>query len=201
MRLALLLVLALLPAVLSADVYCGSPDVFISSMFPQTTLMLEDSCLVVDWAAGTFSLNGTTKFTKSATVSLPPVTVNGQAYLLANGGIAFSYPAENLTYCSQTAYSAPSLCPHFQRITTGPWLVNYRESGGSTVSITITYTAPDANSNGQQGSFLGAEIPFTYSCIGTCSLISNQVPQPSTLNVTVRRSNSSMHARASKAKT
>lgn len=197
MRLLLLLCgLALLASVRSADVYCATPNVFISSPFPQTTLLLETSCLVLDWPTGTFTMNGTTKYSKqdNPAVSLPPVTVTGQVYLLPDG-IGFSYPAENATYCSQSSYSAPPLCPLVQRSTTGPWKVFYRISGGTTTSIMIAYTAPDENSNGQPASFLGATSPFTYYCQGMCSDIADQVPQPDTLNVTVRRRLSSPNHR------
>lgn len=195
MRGALVLcLLALLGYSLSSDVYCSSPNVFISSPFLQTTLNLTTSCIVFNWTAGTFTLNGTTKYTKGeggTTVSLPPVTISGNVYILSNQGIAFSYPAENSTYCSQSSYSAPSLCPFFQRISTGPWLVAYPYSPTVTTSFTITYTAPTKNTNGWEYSFLGAEAPFTYTCIGTCSPISSQVPPapiPSNDSFTVRRS-------------
>jgi hypothetical protein len=172
--------------------YVSTPGIAIRSPLPNSKLILDISYLILDPDAGLFYLNVSSYFS-DGTVSgdLPVATAIGNLAFQSPGVILFSYPSENSSYCQQ-ARSSPSLCgspAYLQQITNGEFTFGAHPSTGAVTTLTIESSTSNPNPNPLGPlNFLGAYQAITYSCVGVCEELQSQVPQPESINVTVRRS-------------
>lgn len=160
------------------DLYTACPGVNIAPPFPQSTLTL--SCanlsLEISGAVKTFTLTVDSKYGQDSInqKQLPDVVLSGYVYFLTDQLLEFAFANGSVSACNDNN-GAPPLCPHLQEQMTGPWTFGYQNSGGGTVSLTIQTSARNDN----PVSFLGAKMPFTFTCSGSCSDISLQLPPAS----------------------
>lgn len=198
MRLLLLLLVLLVAASHGApSYYQARPGSAITSISSQTKLRDDVTNLAIDLDAGTFSFNFTI-YASGTNISpgyLPVATVYGNVGFTVDQEIVFS--AANLSQaCTQATSTEVDLCPFLATIVVGTWSFNYHLTGGATdwMSITTSTTTIDPNT-GKPLQFLGMNVNPTFYCAASpCASLASAVPQPSTLNVTVRlRSNSPTH--------
>lgn len=185
---ALLLLVSLFVATSVAvnSTYSATPNKPILPVFANTKLTLDSSYLILDLDAGLFYLNVSTLYENlPVSKELPVATATGYVSFQQGGIIMFTPTA-----CIQ-ARSAPSLCddpnPFLFQLINGPFYFGTVPSTGNVDELTIQSTTSNPNPNPLGPiNFLGATQPIAYTCSGTCASLNDQVPQPSTLNVTVR---------------
>lgn len=168
----LLVLLAELWLVRAANsTYAASPFVSITTPFPNTNskLLLKDGALTLDPEAGRFYMAVNLAYTDSlGPRDLHTVYLAGDFFLQAPSYVLFSYDARNCTDCCVEAQrNSPSMCPYLLTLTGGPFLYASNPSSASEPSETLLISeSTDVIDpvTGKLMNFLGAFIPFTWTC-------------------------------------
>jgi hypothetical protein len=187
----LLLLLLIASSLAVPSYYVAYPTSIITSISSQVKLRDDVANLALDLDAGTFSFNFSI-YASGQNINpgyLPTATVSGDVGFTTQQAIIFS--ADNLTLaCTQASSPELSLCPFIASIILGTWTFDYHVTADATdwLSITTSTTTIDPNT-GKPLQFMGLNANPTFTCAAPpCASLASAVPQPSTLNVTVRRS-------------
>lgn len=185
---ALLLIAALIGvAIAQNNTFTCNPSVFITPPLPSSKLLLTNLTLNLDLSAGRFYLDLQTTFSGPLMVGvLPLASLNGNVAFQAPGLIFFSFPDDGDSYCHQASTSSPSLCPDIMRDASGPFVFAAHPSSPTVATTQLLISSSTSPPPGLQTSlnFLGAQIPLTLTCSGTCQPIGSQVPSYQRENVT-----------------
>lgn len=170
-----------------------APNVYITPPYPNSKLLLTNSTLKFDLSSGRFYLELSTTFSGPQAVGvLPLATLTGYAAFQAPGVILFSFPSDSEAYCFQSSGSSPPLCPTIMASVGGPFVFAAYPSSGPTEQLIISSSTSPPPGLQTSLNFLGAQIPLTYACVGTCAELQSQVPTQQNVSYTVCRSSLSM---------
>ncbi|NJL70499.1 MAG: hypothetical protein HC888_02220 [Candidatus Competibacteraceae bacterium] len=156
----------------------------------------------MDIDTGLFYMNASLTYSdsNSGPRDLHTVYLSGNLFFQAPSFIGFAFNSTNCTNCcTQAAVNSPSMCPFLQTQIGGPFnFLAHPNDGSNTLTLDITTSSTMIDPvTGKPMNFLGASIPFSWSCAGTCAPLSNNVLPPSgslsenatftTVNTNVRR--------------
>ena len=164
------------------NTFIASPNVNIRPPFPTNSkLLLRSAYLILDIDNGAFYSNWTLMYSdQSGPRELNAVRVNGYVLFTANPAlIRFDFAATNTSLsCTEVAVNSPPMCPYLQTLLSSSWSYGtYPANGSNVIRLDIQAYADPADPNtGKQMNFLGATIPFSWTCSGTCRPLNNVVP-------------------------
>ncbi len=184
------LLLLLETAVATNSTYISAP--FVNVMPPiigggaNAKLVLQRAYLTLDPDNGVFYMNESFTYadSNSAPRELNTVFLSGNLFFQSPSFIGFAFNSTNCTgCCRQAAVNSPSMCPFQETMISGPFNFLAHPNDGSdtlTLDITTSSTYVDPNT-GKAMNFLGAYIPFSWTCAGTCAPLSDNVLPPAPL--------------------